>query len=133
MSTLRELITEATEAIDTYKYPDVSEVQSKLHAILEAAKLGGINRDHLTSLDIYGDHLHIRTEWSARGCHQSGDYRIPMSIIDAEDPIKAATIYGIKKRIDETKRALDYARATVERSEKSLAEQNAELEAAMSL
>jgi len=131
MSTLRELINEATEAIETYKHPDVDEVQSKLHAILEAGKLGGINRDHLTQLDIYGDHLHIRTEWSARGCAQSSDYRIPMSIIDAEDPIKAATIYGINKRLTEAKNDLSSARYSVERNEKRVADLNAELEAAM--
>jgi hypothetical protein len=131
MSTLRELINEATEAIETYKHPDVSEVQGKLHDILQAAELGGINRDHLTDLDIYGDHLHIRTEWSARGCAQSSDYRIPMSIIDAEDPIKAATIYGINKRLTEAKNELSYARNSVGRGEKRVAELNAKLEAAM--
>jgi len=131
MKTLRELINEATEAIETYKHPDVDEVQGKLHDILTAAKIGGINRDHLTSLDIYSDYLHIRTEWSARGCAQSSDYRIPMSIIDAEDPIKAATIYGINKRLTEAKNNLSSARASVERNEKQVAELNAELEAAM--
>ena len=131
MNNLRELINKASEDIDTYKYPDVDEVQSKLHAILEAAKLGGINRDQLTRLDIYGDHLHIRTEWSARGCDQSSDYRIPMSIIDAEDPIKAATIYGINKRLKEATNNLAAARNDVARGEKRVAELNAELEAAM--
>lgn len=131
MSTLRELIKEATEAIETYKHPDVSEVQGKLHDILQAAELGGINRDHLTDLDIYSDHLHIRTEWSSRGCSQSGDYRIPTSIIDAEDPIKAATIYGINKKITSAKNELSSARNTVQRQEAYLIELNAKLEAAM--
>ena len=131
MSTLRELINEATEAIDTYKHPDVDEVQGKLHDILQAAELGGINRDHMTGLDIYGDHLHIRTEWSARGCAQSSDYRIPMSIIDAEDPIKAAKLYGINKKLTEAKNELAYARSSVERGEKRVAELNAKLEEAM--
>jgi hypothetical protein len=101
MSTLKELINKAISDIDLYKHPDIDEAKARLDELLVAAGLGTIKGDYLSDLDMYNNKLHIRTEWSARGCANHSDYELPISILEAEDPIKAATVWGLQQKIDQ--------------------------------
>lgn len=92
--TLRELIEKARADLDHFKHPDVSEVQDRIDELLKSGKRGDISRDQLVYLGFSGEELHIRTEYSVRGCHQSDDYSIPESVIDAHDPLKAMKLWS---------------------------------------
>jgi hypothetical protein len=129
--TLTELIEKASSDIDMYKHPDIDECQRRLSEILQAAEHGSIMNDHVESLEIYKDTLQIETSWSTRGCSNSSSYRIPMEIIRAEDPIKAAKIWGCKKRISKYEQEVEAAKRSVKYNEEILAKYKAELEAIM--
>lgn len=103
---LREIIEEAASALYTYKHPDVSECQGRLNEIIVAAKLGGISHDNLAHIDVSRGMVNIRTTYSVRSCPQEDFYEFPEHIIDAEDPIKAATIWGLETKLAEEKQKL---------------------------
>lgn len=130
--TLRELIVKAEEDIDTYKYPDVSETQSRLSQILEAAGLGGIEHNELTYLGFRDGRLHIDTTYSSRGCTDSESFDIPEKIIDAEDPVREARIWGAEKRLKKAEVDLARAKRDVTYAETKLKEAHTALHSALS-
>lgn len=125
MSTFREDIESAASELDTYKHPDVSEVQRRLHNLLIAGGLGGIEHDRLDALTISGGVLRIRTSYSVRGCAQRGDFEIPTSVIDSADPIKAMKVLAKKRRLDKAKVDVADAKRALASAEKRLAAEEA--------
>jgi hypothetical protein len=126
--TLREIIEEAASALNRYQNPHVSECQDRLNEIIVAAKLGGISHDHITSIDISRGMVSIYTKYSIRSCPQEDLYEFPEHIIDADDPVKAATIWGLETKLEEERQELKQARRNlnlhtkrVEAAERSLA------------
>lgn len=97
--TLRELIDDAESRIAVYRNPNLDDVHAELEKLFIAAKIGSIAHDKITRLSIIGDELFIQTGWSARGCYDTTDYTIPMSIIDAPDPVRAAALWGSIDRL----------------------------------
>lgn len=128
--TLREIIEEAASALYTYKHPDVSECQDRLNEIIVAAKLGGISHDNLAHIDISRGMVNIRTTYSVRSCPQEDFYEFPEHIIDADDPVKAATIWGLETKLSEEKQKLGKARSDLSMYEKHVAEAENALAAA---
>jgi flagellar biosynthesis chaperone FliJ len=132
MSTLKDLIAQAQSDMEMYKRPNVDECQKRLSEILVAAGKASITRDTMERLEQFGDWLHITTSWSSRCCDQSEVYILPMSIIEAEDPIREATIWNLNEKISNAQSALDTARNNVIHHQQSLATYKAELEKIMS-
>lgn len=130
-NTLRQLIDGAAAAIRTYKHPDISECRERLDEILTAAGLGSIGSDHLTYLTLSHGTVTINTEYSVRGCEQSDEYEFPDFIIDAADPVKAATLWGAEQRTKKAKHEVDVARRALSLSESALAKAEAELNSAL--
>lgn len=118
----REFVEQASHDISTYKNPAIDECKNILNEILCAAKLGDIKHDKIESLDVYEDEVHIETSWSARGCENSSSYEFPTSILDAEDYIKAATIWGLNRLIAVVTTGRDSALQQAETFEKQRAE-----------
>lgn len=101
--TLRQLLDEASSAISIYKNPDIDELRERLNPVLEAAGLGSTGRDHIAAIDEYagmGGYFEIRTEWSARQCAQTSEYRLPVSIVDAADPLQTAAAWKEAQHIE---------------------------------
>lgn len=125
----RQIINNAIASMHTLRYPDTEEVELRLNEILIAAKLGDISDDHLVYLDISNGKVKIRTEYSVRGCDQSDDYEFPEFIIDNENPVHAATLWGLEQRfrkanlnIEENKRLLSLAEKEYQNASNELAE-----------
>jgi hypothetical protein len=118
LQTLREIVEEAASALYTYKHPNVSECQDRLDEIIGAAKLGGISHDNLAHIDISRGMVNIRTTYSVRSCPQEDVYEFPEHILDAEDPIKAAAIWGLETTLSREKEKLDEARSQLRLYEK---------------
>lgn len=126
MASLRELIQTAIENLDTYKNPDTTEVEARLSEILTAGGLGSITHDHLEALSFYNGMLHINTSYWVRGCSMSGDYKLPESVIDAEDPLTAVKVWAKEQRIAkaqahvrEAQHRLDWAKSELVKAEQS--------------
>ena len=128
-TSLRKLLEEASEKLEIYKDPDVHDAKEKLSEILKSAGMGDISYDHLVSLHLYEDVLAINTEYSVRGCDDERYIEIPASIIDDEDPVKAAKIWSIKRKINGLELAISAAKKTIEYKNKELDETKKELAA----
>ena len=89
---INELISNTDEAESSYNSAK-DELKGSLDKLLQAAGLGSIALDHLEQYYRSDEYLYITTTWSCRGCTNSSDYKIPLSIIDAKDPMAAAVAY----------------------------------------
>ena len=118
--TLRQLIEEAQHQLDTYKHPNVDEVQDRLDAILKAGDAGGLKYDKITNLSYRNGFLEIATEYYVRSCYQNGEYRIPESVIDAADPIREMKLWAAKVKVKKAQDAYDRAKYEVVSCEKTL-------------
>jgi hypothetical protein len=130
MTTLREIVENAASSLGTYVHPDISECQDRLSEIIIAAKLGGISHDNLVGIEINRGKVTVHTTYSVRSCAQEGLFEFPEHILDAEDPIKAATIWGLEAELEEEIEKRDEARHTLALYEKRVTEAEKALSAA---
>ena len=100
VSPLRQLIGDASSALDVYKSPNIDEALGHLDTLLTSAGLGSIQHDRVVRIDECADHFEIHTEWSARGCAQTSQYELPYIIVDAADPIAAAVTWARQQAMD---------------------------------
>src|ERR1700693_1608057 len=107
--TLRTLVDAAMQQIETYKHPDIGDAKERLNGVLVAAGLGDITKDYIESLNEYNGILYIETSWSARGCPNNSSYELPVSVIDAANPVEAAKAWGLDQRIISARNRLDSA------------------------
>lgn len=118
---LRELITEAQDALSTFKNPDICLVEDRLDALLMAANMGSIKHDRIESLSFFRGMLNIRTSYLARGCMQDGEYAIPEAVIDAEDPFTAIKVWAKEQRIKKAESEVRLQRSILQSAEERLA------------
>lgn len=108
MTPLRKLFDDASSAISLYKHPNIDECRKALNEVLNAADLGGIgDYDKVEDLNEFHGKVRIDTSWSARQCENTSTYEFPAFILDAEDPIKAATKWGLEEKLKDAR--LKYA------------------------
>lgn len=120
---LRDLIEQAAADIAHYKRPNVDEAKERLSELLKAAGMGGIGQsDRIESISEDDGMLDISTSFVVRGCESGDNFELPSSVIDAEDPIKAATEWGLALRIEEAENAVAKARGDFERARSKLVE-----------
>lgn len=120
--TLREIVEEASYAIDTYKHPSIPEARNRLNDIVKAAGLGNLEYETIDGISFHKDTIEINTTYSTRGCLQSGEYIFPASILEAADPVAAAKRWGLQKKVDDAQEKVDEARRDLEGCEETLSE-----------
>lgn len=112
-----DIIQEAINQINTYKHPNIDDAREIINAVSGAAGLGSPGGDHISRMSIEGregeQYLHIKTEYSVRCCSMSDDFRIPVHLFEAEDPVLAAKQWAYDNELEK-------ARAEVLGLEKSL-------------
>ena len=120
---LRQLMEDAASALDCYKSPDIDEALEQIDAVLKAGSLGSIEHDRVVRIEACRDHFEIHTEWSARGCAQTGEYELPYAIVDAANPLVAAVTWArtqaiakAQARINEAQASLRYAQEAYEKA-----------------
>ena len=123
-----ELISDAISKHDTFRSPDISEAANLIDSILIAAGEGSIRYDEIEDLSMYGGSVHIDTRYTVRGCSDSQSYSFPISILEAADPIKAATIWGLNKKISKAMMDRDQYAGYVANADKHIAEFRKQLE-----
>lgn len=109
---IHQILADAEHQIDAYKHPDTDEAKAVLNGIIKAAGLGDISHDDLTYLSLSKGMVRLTTEYSTRGCTQSGDFEFPQALLYAADPIRAATEWGLRRKLSS---------ATTKRDEMKLA------------
>jgi hypothetical protein len=114
---LRNVIDEASSHIPAKAAaaPDLSEVKARIHDILIAAGKPGIKDHVLVDMKQRNETLEVRTEWGSRGFVHDEEIEIPLTVIDAEDPLAEAKLWGIRDRIaDAAGRAKTHRRELAE-------------------
>ena len=129
--TLRTLIENAITALDDDENGDhtniIAEAQLKLHELLQAAEITSIKDDHLDSMYAGNDCLIINTTWFACGSANQGSYLLPLTILDAPDPLKAAKIHGLELKAKFHTKAYDDAVRALNSHKEQLTKINNEL------
>jgi hypothetical protein len=91
-----------------------SQLSTELDKILEILEKPQIRGDEITYLEEdcesyefdAGPELLIQTSYSLRCCNMNGEHRIPMSIMNADDPLEAAREFmGKKAKAEEAEAA----------------------------
>jgi hypothetical protein len=114
---LRDVIDEASSHISAKAAPapTLSYAKARIHDILIAAGKPGIKDHVVVDLKQRKDTLEVRTEWGSRGFVHDEEIEIPLSVIDAEDPLAEARLWGIRDRIaDAAGRAKTHRRELAE-------------------
>jgi hypothetical protein len=81
------------------------EFAIELDKILEALGEGQIGHDRITRTYEDGDEFVIETAYEVRCCAMDGEHRIPLSVMNAEDPIAAAKQFVADKEEAERQEA----------------------------
>lgn len=97
---LRELLEQASNDLDIYKKPNLSELTTILPEVVRAANLGSISGTIIRIVEAPG-YFEIETSWSARCCEQSSYIHLPSFIVDSKDPIKTAKTWANKIALEE--------------------------------
>lgn len=84
-----------------------ADLEDILFPIIKASGIGSPHAENIIGWCTAAKGLYITTEWSAMNCQNTSDYWIPLSIINASDPLEAAKAYKVAKehRQIESKRA----------------------------
>lgn len=119
---LRELLDDASNQVDTYKHPAIGEFCIEISKVLRLTGQGGIgDHDEVTSISEHQGTVSIETAWSVRQCAQTSSYELPSSIIDAEDPQRAALIWHSHGEIVNQRRVVASLQGQLAQAEKNLA------------
>lgn len=119
---LRDLFEDACGQVSRLKHPNIDEFQELMSDVMHAAGLPGIKNDKIDSLDESSELIIICTSYTVRGCGQHENYCLPSFIIDAEDPVKAATIWGLQQAIGLIESNIRQQTERTERMKQSLKE-----------
>lgn len=117
MSKLLEIIQLAENAIDMYRHPNLDEFRAAVDPVLAALGQCTVDGDKVESISIGQDYVSITTSYSCRGCHNTNDSTIPMSIVEAADPVRAATERTLRKNLAKAVDELVAAKARIPRLE----------------
>ena len=129
---LRRIIEDAIQQIETFKNPDVTEAEGVLSDLIKAAGLGDIRGETLAYVSIRDGNVAVRTEYYSRGGSCGEHYDFPEAIIDAADPIATAKEWGLRRKVANLERERDEARSALAHYEERLATAQSALDAFLS-
>jgi hypothetical protein len=113
---LLEITQEAINQFDMYRYPDLDDWKEQIDKVLSELGECTIGNDKIEQLYLSNDSLEIRTSYSVRCCAQENDMSIPLSVLEADNPIKKARETFLTKELAEAEYQVklkknDYERA----------------------
>lgn len=112
--TLYEMTVAAESALAIYKHPNLDDWIAAIDPVLKAAGEFTIGRDTVADISISNQTLTIETHYSVRGCAQANSICIPLSVIQAENPLQAATGYRLNCELTEARANQANARNALE-------------------
>jgi hypothetical protein len=129
---LLEIIQTAANQIDTYRHPDLQLFQAAVDPVLAALGESTIDSDSVESIYVGHKYVRITTSYYCRGCHNTSDSTIPMEIVEAADPVKAATEHVLRSKVAQADAELKIARDRIPRLEEMSRKAAQELNAFLS-
>lgn len=115
--TLYEIIRDAEYKVGHLRHPNLDAFRVAVDPVLAALGRCGVGGDHVESIYVDDDHVNIMTSYSCRGCSNTNDMTIPMEIIEAENPVRAATELTLRKKLKSAVADLAAAKARIPRLE----------------
>ncbi len=110
---LRALIEQAERDIEIHGHVRVPGLQERLNEVLVAAGLESTRQDPITEIQIHSDEVSLRRVWQAGSCEYHERHDFPEFIVDAPDPVVAATRWRLEGERAGTARAIEDARRNV--------------------
>jgi hypothetical protein len=99
---LYELTVAAEAEFSTYRHADIDDWIEAIDPVLEAYGESMMGSDKVEDITLTDDSLNIRTSYSVRCCSQSNEISIPVSILKADDPVRAAIASRAKTPVSDT-------------------------------
>ena len=103
-SPLRVLLEQAAHDLEKYSFPDIENAEDALRQVILGAENFDIEDGWLLSIEEVNDVFYVkvvRHRGGYRNYEAADEIGIPSWIIDADDPVKTAKIYGLKRQIQE--------------------------------
>jgi hypothetical protein len=129
VSKLLDLTLKAARLVDELRNPDLSEWITAIDPVLEALGQPMIRRDSVDRITVGGSVVYITTSYSTLGCHQTDEMEVPISVIEAENPVRAAKTRYLAKQVWHARYALAKAHEKVLVSQQALDKAVAEMNA----
>ena len=111
--TLLALTQTAAAAVDTFRHPNIEDWRLAIDPVLEAAGEPGVGQDKVDSMVLSESELHIETSYVLRGCECSNRITLPLSILEASDPLRAAKQFRLQGAIADAKCDIKAAQDTL--------------------
>lgn len=108
-------------------YPNIRDWLAVIDPLLKAAGQPTIGDDVVEDIHMTVDELQISTSYTVRGCDCENQTGMPLSILEAENPLKAANQYRLGKELSAAKFRLAEAQRAVEENEDKIAQVEADL------
>lgn len=111
--TLSEIIEQAIHDLGYYRNPDLEEFEKRIDEILKAGNQGWINGDTIIYIAFDKEYLNITTEYSIRSCLQTQTYKIPKTVLESDDPIKAMKNWDNRQKVSKAKEKVRMAQCSL--------------------
>jgi hypothetical protein len=126
---LYDLTLAAQSAVNTYRNPDIVDWIIAIDPVLTAAGQGSIGTDTVQEIEVSNHSVTIRTAYTVRGCDDTAEMTLPLTVVNAEDPLKEAHRYQLTEALAVAKHQAADAQRTLNRSTERVTELEAELAA----
>lgn len=110
---LYDLTVAAEQDVSTYRSADIEEWRAAIDPVLKAAGEHVVGKDSVDDIALTDTELRIIASYSVRCCDQTRYMRLPIYIVMAENPVRAATHYRVGKELSEAKSRLAAAQRAV--------------------
>ena len=127
MPSLREQIQAINEALTCLREPDFGDCSRRLDEITGAAGLGTIGDAILGEVHVRGGEVFALKIDTFRGRERGQWFVFPEGILDAEDPVEAARLWGLERKVEEAAHGHDHALDALKKRAATLAQAQAEL------
>ncbi len=115
------------EARACLREPDFGDCSRRLDEITGAAGLGTIGDAILGEVYIRGGEVFALKIDTFRGRERGQWFVFPERILDADDPVEAARLWGLERKVEEASHGRDHALDILRKREAALAQAQAEL------
>lgn len=101
MTPFRELLENASSAINNLKHPNIKDAVVAISDVLYALGHGYLGNETVDSIELCEDgDVCINTSYTSKGWADCDSYTIPAAIVDAPNPVRAATESVLRKELE---------------------------------
>lgn len=93
MTPARKLLTKTARDCERFREPDTDKAEALLNKLFEVAGLPTIRHEAITSIHLGETKVTVETSYSVMSCDRTSHYELPVEIVDAPDPVRAAQHY----------------------------------------